>query len=125
MNYTGVFFDKALTDNGKLDKQIAFPHVTHKYKPAEIDRSLFGQVVIFKVIGYGINAENEGLLVEVAEASEEMKKALAEIEVPHITLSISANGKAVNTRYLDFESCTPWYIGGHYGGFEKGKTFFK
>lgn len=125
MNYTGVFFDKALTDNGKLDKQIAFPHVTHKYKPAEIDRSLFGQVVIFKVIGYGINAENEGLLVEVAEASEEMKKALAEIEVPHITLSISANGKAVNTRYLDFELCTPWYIGGYYGGFEKGKTFFK
>lgn len=125
MNYTGVFFDKALTDNGKLDKQIAFPHVTHKYKPAEIDRSLFGQVVIFKVIGYGINAENEGLLVEVAEASEEMKKVLAEIEVPHITLSISANGKAVNTRYLDFKPCTPWYIGGHYGGFEKGKTFFK
>lgn len=125
MNYTGVFFDKALTDNGKLDKQIAFPHVTHKYKPAEIDRSLFGQVVIFKVIGYGINAENEGLLVEVAEASEKMKKALAEIEVPHITLSISANGKAVNTRYLDFEPCIPWYIGGHYGGFKKGKTFFK
>lgn len=124
MIYTGVFFDKALTENGKLNKQIAFPHVTHRFHPTEIDRNLFGQAVTFKVVGYGINAENEGLLVEVAEASEEMRKALAEVEIPHITLSISAEGKAVNTKYLGFEPCTPWYIGGRYGGFENGKVLF-
>lgn len=124
-NYTGIFFHKALTDNGKLDTQIACPHVTHKYKPTEVNKSLFGQEVMFKVVGYGINEENEGLLVEVAQASDEMREALAEIEVPHITLSISKEGKAVNTRYLNFEPCTPWYLSGFYGGFNKGKVFYK
>lgn len=125
MNYTGVFFHSDLTKNGKLAKQIACPHVTHQYKPTEVNKSLFGQEVTFKVIGYDINEENEGYLVEVYEASEEMKKALAEIELPHITLSISESGKAVNTRFLEFESCEPWFIGGYYGGFEKGKIFYK
>lgn len=122
--YTALFIDKNSIPTSKLDKTIEFPHMTHLFKPTEVNENLFGQKAILEVYGYGINAENEGWLVRIKEASEEIKKAFEVVEVPHITLGISKDGKAVNTRYLNFEAIEPFEIEAVYDGFGKGKIIY-
>lgn len=122
MIFTGVFFEKKFET--KLDKTIAFPHVTFQFKPKEIDKNLFGQEVTFKVVAHGINEDNEGFLVEIVEATEEMKKAFNKIERPHITIGVSNKGKAVNTKNLEFKPCDSFILKGRFGGFEKNKIIF-
>lgn len=122
MIYTGVFFEENF--NNKLDKKIQFPHVTNQFKPTKVDYSLFGQEVVFKVIGYGINEENEGYLVELVNATQEIKNAFANIEKLHITISVSQTGKPVNTKNLDFKPIQPFYLKGRYGGYEKNKVVY-
>lgn len=116
--YTGIFFEKM---TGKLEKQIEFPHVTHEFRPMNINEDLFGQEVTFEIIGYGIDTENEGYLVKVKTATDEMRKALDIIAIPHITLSVSKNGKPVNTKNLEFKPCAGFEITGVYGGFNGNK----
>lgn len=114
--YTGVFFKQEF--KGKLEKKIEFPHITHQFKPSTIDYSLFGQEVEFEIIGYGNDLNNEGYLVRLVNGSNEMKKAFEEVKIPHITISVSADGKPVNTVNLKFRPYTvPVRIKGIYGGF--------
>lgn len=117
INYTALFINKEDRATSKLDKTIEFQHITHEYRPKEVNKELFGQTAKLRVIGYGINEENEGYLVEIIEASEEIKKAFSIVEVPHITIGISKSGKAVNTRYLEFAAIEPFEIVATYGGF--------
>ena len=134
--YEGFFIQNNLT--GKLSKDIEFKHVTTEYKPAKTHEHLYGAVARFKVTGYGNDGINEGLSValssiDVSELGETRGKAselyelFQSIEVPHITLSISPEGKAVNTRFLDF---SPQYkddstIIGIFGGFNGNKPILE
>ena len=98
------------------------PHVTFQYKPDFVDTSLFGIPILVTIIGYGSNGENEGLLVELTSDNEQINSMIRQIPVPHITLSVSENGQAVNTRYLDFTLFEkPMQIVGHYGGFSESE----
>lgn len=122
--YTGVFvnnkdLERLLEEHGvqriKLWREIPNTHVTIQYRPEQVDESLFGNPVDVRVVGYGVNAQNEGLLVEIACANEEVQKLCKQIEVPHITLSVSKAGKPVNTRYVRFQPIqNPFTLSGVY-----------
>lgn len=125
--YTGAFVDskdleRKLEEYGvertKLWRQIQDTHVTFQFRPKEVDETLFGLPVDIRVIGYGVNPQNEGLLVEVTCANETVQKLCDQVEVPHITLSVSEDGKPVNTRYVDFVPIkTPFTVRGVYDAF--------
>lgn len=99
-----------------LEKTIMNPHVTFVYEPCEVKTELFGSKIKIKIVGYGKSAENEGLKVELITDNPILEEMILRIPVPHITLSISADGKAVNTRYLDFHEIAPIEIYGIFGG---------
>ena len=125
--YTGAFVDskelermleKCGVERTRLWRQIENTHVTFQFRPKEADETLFGLPVDIRVIGYGVNSQNEGLLVEVTCADKTVQKLYDQVEVPHITLSVSEDGKSVNTRYIDFVSIkTPFTIRGVYDAF--------
>lgn len=126
--YTGVFVDsKDLTHKlsmhgvkrTKLWREIPNTHVTFQYRPETVDESLFGSPVDIRVVGYGANSQNEGLLVEIFCHNEKVQEIFCEhVEVPHITLSVSEDGKPVNTRYVDFFQIEdPFTIQGVYDAF--------
>ena len=101
----------------RLSKPIACPHITFAYMPKTVDTSLFGERVIFRAVGYGRDEENEGLLVEPLCVPARLKTLADEIDVPHITLSVSDSGEPVNTRYLQFTPIEPFELEGTFGGF--------
>ena len=90
--------------------------------PQIIQEELFGEKAEFKVVGYGNDGLNEGLLVEWQAGAPRLKQLFDEIQIPHITLSYAENGSAVNTRYLDFKPIIPFDISGVFGGFSKSKN---
>lgn len=127
--YVGCFFDydelkQKIEALGKkrLDKTIMNPHITFEYRPESVNTKLFGEKIRARIIAYGNNGENEGVKVEIYSDNPMLCEMASNIAVPHITLSISENGKAVNTRYLDFTPIEPFEIVGKYGGFTKDKT---
>lgn len=103
-----------------LERPITYTHVTFEYLPEEVDRSLFGDTVQIQVIGYGKNQENEGVKISLHSENPVLQKMYEDIAVPHITLSVSADGKAVNTSDLEFEPIEPFEITGVFGGFVDG-----
>ena len=124
--YVGVFINKDELrracrgiNRTPLEKEIDSPHVTFGFRPETIDESLLGETVTVTVNGYGVNAENEGVSVELHSDNPKLQAEFEKIEVPHITLSVSKEGKAVNTRYLDFKPVKPFSFTMTYGGFLK------
>ena len=125
--YTGIFFDKKNQEQlfakfpPKLFRAIGEPHVTLSFKPdkAASHSDLWGTKATVTVIGYGKNEDNEGVLVKVQTENEQLQASFDEIKVPHITLSVSENGKPVNTAYLNFKPCEEICIEGVFGAFVK------
>ena len=125
VEYTGVFFEKGPfsslvsknIEEKRLHRVVLHPHVTFQYMPQTIREELFGELVKFRVVGYGNDGLNEGLLVEWLSGSTLVKKLFYEVPIPHITISYAEHGNAVNTRYLDFKPITPFVISGIFGGF--------
>ena len=109
-----------------LENDIKAPHITFKYQPEEVNKSLFGRLLHVTIVGYGNNGVNEGLKVTVSSQDPELQAMIDQIEVPHITIAISDNGKPVNTRYLVFHEIEPISIIGRFGGYNKnGKVITK
>ena len=100
----------------RLARVVQNPHVTFQYAPEQVDESLFGEKVHIRVVGYGKDGENEGLKVEVSAQERRLEELIHRIPVPHITLSISVSGAAVNTRYLNFDPVAPVELIGVFGG---------
>ena len=133
--YTGVFFDfeefrrkiNYYITQRRLDKVIENPHVTFTFKPSSVNARMFGRSAVFRVIGYAEDGENQGIEVEWARLSREFLDEYNTIENPHITISISNNGKAVNTGKLKFEKINePFIIEGKYGAFtDKGEVILQ
>lgn len=124
--YIGAFLDrKALYETKQikgrkhLDRLIEAPHVTFQYLPKEVNEKLFGEPVRLKVTGYGKNGENEGLRVEIIAENPEIQEMAKSIPLPHVTISISTTGKAVNTRFLEFADVEPFFLEATFGGYEK------
>ena len=100
-----------------LDRIIYHPHVTVRYRPEDVDETLFGTPVRIRVTGYGNDGRNEGLGVSLSTENPELQKLTDGIEVPHITLSVAAGSNAADTRNLTFLPIEPFEITGRYGGF--------
>jgi len=102
--YEGFFISGL---EGSLDKLVKNQHITTDFRPENPHPELYGEKAFFIVTGYGNDGENEGLSVELyGETKEHLKEQLRElyekIPVPHITLSVSEEGKPVNTSRLVF-----------------------
>ena len=68
------------------------------------------------MFAYENNGENEGVRVTLSSQNKHINDMIKTIDRPHITLAVSKNGKAVNTKYLVFHNIKPIYIDGYYGG---------
>lgn len=102
----------------KLSKDIEFKHITTEFKPAKSHEHLYGQQATFLVTGYGNDEVNEGYKVKLVSCeSNELRELYEAIPIPHITLSISPEGKAVNTKNLDFGPTNEFTILTKFGGF--------
>lgn len=108
----------------KLSNTIMIPHITTAYEPETVIESLFGELVQITAVGYGCDGNNEGLQVLIESKSTVIKEMIKQIPVPHITLSISDDAKAVNTRYLTFEPIPHITFSGKYGGVTEEEDLF-
>lgn len=124
--YTGVFFDKEYIEDtvnryitkDRLARVIKNPHVTFTYKPEEVNPRLFGTMVVFVVIGYANDGKNQGLQVVIARPNARLAPEYVKIGNPHVTISVSADGKPVDTGKMIFTPIEqPFNIHGYYGAF--------
>ena len=122
--YVGCFFNpselwKKLQPyrHNPLEKTISEPHVTFAYRPNEVDQTLFGTDINVTIIGYGNNGMNEGVKVSINSDNPKLQSMISEIEIPHITISVSEGAEPVNTKDLEFAPVLPIEIRGKYGGF--------
>ncbi len=128
-NYIGCFVDKGKLDEvisylprNRLSHEIEDTHVTFEYKPRRVDKSLFGTPIRVTITKYGFDKENEGLMVKLYSEDPRINDMISHIPKPHITLSVSDTGRAVNTRYLDFVDIPEICITGRFGGYCTLKT---
>ncbi len=123
MLYIGCFLQNSEFQNSvrnirknNLKNDIINPHITFVYKPIIIDHSIFGEIIKIKITGYGNDGVNEGVSVSVFSENNIIMDLFSKLEAPHITISLSDEGKAVNTRYLHFNEIEPIEISGIFGG---------
>jgi len=131
IHYFGLFVNlyelrsklKHINREGLKEKEIVHPHVTLKYKPDfdEIPVEFFGSSFTLIIDGYGYDEENEGVHVSFKCDNPVIQEWFDKIENPHITLSISENRKAVNTKYLVFKPIDEIHITCILGGFIKNE----
>lgn len=130
--YTGWFVSPdALYDAVKdfapnrLEQPAQQPHVTLEFRPQEINTALLGSPARLTVTGYANDGENEGISVTVEQNQPALASQLDTLSRPHITLSVSAEGKPVNTARLDFRPVPPRTLTGTFGAFtEEGTVAF-
>lgn len=127
--YIGIFVDydtlqKFVNDNitkDRLSRMTERPHVTFAFRPKEYNPDLIGKLVMLKVVGYACDGKNQGLQIEMDNTSiPEILAEFDKIKNPHITLSISDDGKPVDTGKMEFSQIEkPFCIMGFYDGFQK------
>jgi len=130
--YIGAFVNKKellkvaeTVSKNRLQRVIDNPHVTFKFKPQSVDKTLFGETVEITIIGYANDGKNEGFKVSVASNNPELSKMIEAIPTPHITISVSENGKPVDTGFLNFKNIRhPIKITGTFGGFTPSGVIF-
>lgn len=126
--YAGVFIPASEVNklesasSEKLAKDIKNPHITLEFgSQATIPDDLMGKEVVIRVVGEGSTGDNQGFEVEVPEELKDLYKGAS---VPHITFSISEQGKAVNTKDVPFKEIEPFEIVGRVGYYtDKGVVF--
>lgn len=112
--YWGIFFDNSDFPWHVHEKPTKDKHVTFGYKvPCPMD--LVGNEVSVKVIGYGIDDDNEAYEVSIPDELADIYEGAMPA---HITLSVSGNGLPVNSRNLPFwELDEPFSLAGTIGYF--------
>jgi hypothetical protein len=131
--YTGVFFDAAelsekfakYVGEETLSNIIKNPHVTFTFKPSSVDTSLLGKPVCFTVTGYACDGKNQGLSVEVSLIHAGLSSEYQTVKHPHITISVSEDGRPVDTGKLCFTPLSESFdITGKYGVFTDNGVLF-
>ena len=106
----------------RLEIPVKYPHITLAFRPSEVDTSLFGSAARLTITGYGNDGENEGVSVTVEPSEPILAAQLSALKIPHITLSVSASGKPLNTAKLDFLPVPPCTLTGIFGAFTSEGT---
>lgn len=120
--YCGIFLDKRSVDKltaeqtHTLARLIPNMHCTFAFMPSsdveEAFRNIIGKPVSLLITGYGSDENNSGFSVAIPN---EYLHLYHGNRTPHITVSLSENGKAVNTTNLPFENISPFYVNGTFG----------
>lgn len=129
VQYMGIFTDYPL--GGRLFREIENQHITLAFRPDEEKfkelLNYVGTKQAFEIKGYGNDGKNEGLLVELKSPIPYYGA-----EQQHITLSVSQDGKPVDTAFLEFDKPIPLEYGlsvgdiiyGHAAAFTKEGPVF-
>lgn len=124
--YTGCFIPYHLFHDkissirrNPLQHDVKLPHITFAYKPNVVNEALFGELISVVVTGYGNDGLNEGVKVQLLSNNPTIQQAIDQIDVPHITIAVSDDGKPVNTRNLQFTEIPPKKLYGFFGGYTK------
>lgn len=127
--YEGLFVDKEELHQKiqpQLERPIEKPHVTTFFRPKEarqLNLDSLGSGARIMAVGYGNDGKNEGLLVRVEADDPAIQKACDALKTPHITLSVSRDGRPVNTAFLEFTPLEePFEINGNYGFYIRGNV---
>ncbi len=123
--YIGCFFEPAeiariakTFSPDRLARIIPTPHVTFVYKPETVDERLFGETIRVTIDGYGRNETNEGFRVTLSADNPKLQRMIDDIDVvPHITLSVSEDGRSLHTKNLEFRTADPITLCGTFGGY--------
>ena len=108
--YVGLFFDlkavkSAVSQNGSvtLEKEIALPHVTLAFRPSDeemqILQLLLGKEIEVSLNEFAYNDRNAGFRVSVVTPDVVVGNFLKG-KLPHITTSVGAEGRPVDTPKL-------------------------
>jgi hypothetical protein len=120
--YTGCFL--APTETGRLfnwlggrrlNNVVDSPHVTLAFLPDVLCEHSIGTEVLWNVVGYGNDGQNEGVLVELAQAPDELLDEIALRREHHVTLSLADGAHAKDTAKLEFTPVEPLSITTIYG----------
>ena len=136
ISYQGIFLDKESIkklvemQEEKLTNVVMEMHCTFKYRPEKKETESFlnklgNKAIFLKIVGYASDGKNSGFEVELTDEQREVyfnthiiddNTNKTEMTIPHITVSLSDNAKAVNTRNLKFKRLKePFYISGRAG----------
>ena len=121
MLYMGIFLDEEsmaiLTEKEQsLARSIKDMHVTFAFMPSDDEVAEFmpfvGKPVSISVNGYGNNGKNSGFSVALPSDGSYLYRGSKQ---PHITTSLGAEGRAVETGSLAFSAVAPFEIWGTFG----------
>ena len=127
--YEGLFFDGEVADLIRFLEPIHLPksidklHCTFKYRPSdeELFEDIVGDEIEIVIVGYGCDGNNSGFQVVLPDEVLDYylncdKYDPSKITVPHITVSIAPDAKAVWTKNLEFKTLDkPITIKGRFG----------
>ena len=113
INYEGIFFEdreveKLFQNEGTfLGIRNDIPHITFLYKPDKehLLENVIGEEVACYLTGYGCDGENSAFMVSFPDRYTEYyqnKDQDGKTVIPHVTVSLSLNGKAVHSKDLTF-----------------------
>lgn len=108
--YVGIFFGleavkSAVKQNGgvALEKEISLPHVTLAFRPSDVElqklQLLLGKEIKVKLDEFAYNNRNAGFKVSVVTPNGVVNDFLKG-KLPHITTSVEADGRPVDTPKL-------------------------
>lgn len=134
VEYFGIFINEdnyeIILKNEKvhLEKVPKNFHCTFCFKPYNLDffNKIIGTEVEIRLVGYACNGENSGFEVKLDKNYANFFKNYDEnrkLKTPHITTSLSIEGKAKNTKDLKFEKLDREIVlKGRFGYFVKEKN---
>ena len=99
----------------RLNSVVDSPHVTLAFLPDVICERSIGTEVLWNVVGYGNDGQNEGVLVELAQAPDELLNEITLRREHHVTLSLANGAHAKDTAGLKFSPVKPLKIKTVYG----------
>lgn len=111
--YEGFFFELDEDElmyspwtNSKLEHRIDTPHITVYYKPSELHDYYYGKRGLFELYKYGCDDKNEGYKVRYIKSDcIDVPWLFNLVDIPHVTISVSDDGKPKDTKNLDFKPC--------------------
>ena len=123
--YQGIFFTKEVEEElvslqgEQLENITKDKHVTFKFGDTEkYSDELIGVDIPVKLVGYACDGKNSGFQVLLPKELEAYYKNKNR---PHVTVSLSNEGKAIDTGLLAFEPIDEIEIVGRLGYFIYGK----
>ena len=113
VDYEGLFIDseeleKLFKNEGTfLGNRNDLPHITFLYKPdgKHLIEDVIGKSITCYLTAYGCDGDNSAFQVSLPDDYNDLylnKDENGDVIEPHITVSLSDNGKAINSRYLTY-----------------------